>query len=140
MPLIGEAVVDGNARIVAELFDHLLREAAVFDRVVHLAEHAGGVLDAFLVADLRGRGIKEGRAGALVVSSNLKGAARAGGGLFEDERNVLADKSARFRPHALGLLEVDGEINEIVDLSRRVVNETEKAAAAKIHRHGMLQE
>ena len=52
MELVGEAVPDGDAGIGGQFFDPFLAVAAVFDAVEHAAEHAGGVLDGLLHADL----------------------------------------------------------------------------------------
>ena len=135
MPLVGETVKDGHARVGRKLFDRLLREAAVFDRVIHLAENACGILHAFLVTELRRLRIEERRVRTLVVSGDFKRSARARRGLFENERDVFAAEHLLFRAHALSFLEIDREVDEIVDFGGRMVNEREKTAVFEIERH-----
>ena len=138
MPFIGQAVVDRNAGVGSQLFNRFLLEAAELNGIKDLPEHTSRVLDAFLVTDLRRMGFKESGAGALVMRPYFKSTACAGGGLFKNKGDVFAFESLHFIAHALGLFKVNGEIDEIVDFSRRVVNEGKKAAAAKIHRHEKL--
>ena len=78
MPFIGEAVEDRNAGVLRELFHGLLGKAAVLDRVIDLPEHPGRILHALLVAELRGRRVKECRMRALIGRCHFKGAPRTG--------------------------------------------------------------
>ena len=70
--LVGQTVENRYTGVFPELLDHLLAVPAVLDRVVHPAQHAGGVLHGLLVADLRGRRIDVGDVGALVVGGHLE--------------------------------------------------------------------
>jgi len=54
--LIGQAVVDGNARELGKLPGGLLAEAAKLDGIVDAAEHPCRVLHGFLVTDLAAGG------------------------------------------------------------------------------------
>ena len=75
----------------------LLAGAAVLDRVIHPAQYPGGVLHRLLVPDLRRRRVDVGDVGALVVRRHLERAAGTGGGLLEDQRDVLARQALPVR-------------------------------------------
>ena len=53
VPGVGEPVVHRDAGVAGQGLDRLLGVAAVLDGVVHAAEHARGVLDRFLGAELQ---------------------------------------------------------------------------------------
>ena len=89
----------------------LLAEAAVLDRVVHAAEHAGGVLDRLLVAHVRAGGADEGDVRALVVGGDLERAARPGRVLLEDQRDLLADELLFLPALLLGRLQLGREVD-----------------------------
>ena len=76
----------------------LLAVAAVLDRVVDAAEHAGGVLHRLLVADLDPARPEVGHVGTLVVGGDLERGARPGRGLLEDDAMFLPfSRAARSR-------------------------------------------
>ena len=52
VPLVRETVVHGHAGVDGEFLDDGLRVPAVLDGVVHAAEHARGIPDRFLLADV----------------------------------------------------------------------------------------
>ncbi|CWN66066.1 Uncharacterised protein [Neisseria meningitidis] len=54
MELVGQPVEHGYARVFRQFFNNFLTETAIFDGIVHPAQHAGGVFDAFLMPDLAG--------------------------------------------------------------------------------------
>ena len=81
---VGQTVVDGHAGVRRQVADRLLGEAAVLDGVVHAPEHPRRVLDRFLLADVRSRGVQVGDVGALVVGRRLEGTTGAGRGLLEE--------------------------------------------------------
>ena len=72
--------------------------AAVLDRVIHPAQHRGGVGDRLLVPQLRAGRVQVGHVRALVVGADLERRAGAGGGLLEDQRDLLAPQArSRYR-------------------------------------------
>ncbi len=106
--LVGQPVEHRHPGVLRERLDVLLGRPAVLDRVVHPAEHAGGVLHRLLVPDLRRRRVDVGDVGALVVRRDLEGAARPGRGLLEDQRDVLAAQTLLLHAGVLGPLQVAG--------------------------------
>ncbi len=75
---VGETIPDRHTGVFRQLLHPRLFEAAVFDAVVHAAQHARGVPDGFLLAELRSGRVQIGHAGALVVGGHLEGAAGTG--------------------------------------------------------------
>ncbi|MOA18998.1 hypothetical protein D3C78_1393500 [compost metagenome] len=138
MVFVGQAVEHRHAGVLGQVFDDFLLEAAILDGVVHAPEHAGGVLHAFLVADLRGARIDVGDAGALIVGGHLEGAAGAGGGLFEDQRDVLAPEVLLLGAGVLGALEVARQVEEVTQLAGAVVHQAEQVAVVHVERHDGL--
>ena len=90
--LVGQPVPDRHAGELREHLHDVLVEAAVLDAVIQPAQHTGGVLDRFLVAHLRRLRVEIRHVGALVVGGDLEAAAGAGGGLLEDEADLLPAK------------------------------------------------
>ena len=88
------------------------------------------------MTDLRRARFEIRRVGALVIGGDFEGGTRAGGGLFEDEGDVLAEEALRFVAETLRLLQIGGKLDEVVDFGGRVVNETQKAAVLEIDGHG----
>ena len=97
--LVGQAVPHGHARVFCQRLDRGLRKAAVLDAVEHAPEHARRVGHALLIAHLTAGGVKIHGVHAKVGRRHLKGAARAGAGLFKQQRHVFA-RAQRVR-HAL---------------------------------------
>lgn len=116
MEFIGKAIPHGHARILGERFDDLLPIAAVFDAVEHAPEHARGVLDRFLIADLRTRRVEIGNRHAQIVAGYLERTTRTRGGLLEDENHVLALKIAMWNASMLLFLEILSQIDQANDL------------------------
>ena len=102
--------------------------AAVFDAVVHAPEHAGGVFDAFFVADLAAARLEIGYLGALVVGGDFKGAAGAGGGFFKDQRDVFAAQALGFAAGFFGGFQFGGQIEQGVDLVGGEIGKFEQVA------------
>ena len=120
--LVGQAVPHGHPGVVGQVFHDLLAVAAVLDAVKHAAQHPGGVGDGLLLADLAARGVQVGHFHAQIVSGDLKAAAGAGGGLFKDQGDVLARQLVVVADAGLFLgLEVGGEVQQLLDLGRGVV-------------------
>ncbi len=136
--LIGEAIPHRDAGVLGQLSDYALAEAAVLDAVVHAAEDPGRVLHRFLVADLRPAGSQVGDVRALVVGGDLEGAARAGRGLLEDERDVLALEALFFLTLLLGRLQLLREFEKVENLFARIVLEGEEAPIPQVYRHRSL--
>ena len=121
MIFVGQPVEDRHAGVFRQVLDRLLRIAAEFDGVVHATEHARGVLDRFLVADLRSGRIEIGDMGALVVAGDLECAARPRRGLLEDQDDLLALEMLLLGARVFGALEVAGEIEQVVKLPLREI-------------------
>ena len=128
MEFVGEAVPHGDAGILGELFHGRLGESAVLDAVEHPSQHASRVLHRFLDADLGAGGTQVGHMRALVVGGHLEGATGAGGGLLEDEGDVLAGHRGTFGALPLGALEVAGEVQQVLDFRRGEVEQFEETA------------
>ncbi|KGW79196.1 hypothetical protein Y046_3834 [Burkholderia pseudomallei MSHR2990] len=135
MVFVGEPVEDGHARVVRELLDDLLAEATVLDRVVHPPEHARRVPHAFLVADLRRSRIDVRDVRALIVCGDFERAARAGRGLLEDERDVLAQQARLLGAAVLRALEIPREVEQIAQLARVVVDQAQQVAVVQVEAH-----
>ena len=105
VPLVGEAVVDGDAGVAGQLLDILLGVAAELDGVVHAAEHPGRVGDRLLVTQLRAGRVQVGDVRPLVVRRDLERGPRPRRGLLEDERDLLAVEVAGLGPRVLGRLQ-----------------------------------
>jgi hypothetical protein len=106
--LVGEPVEHRYPGVFCQLLDDLLPRPAVLDRVVHAAEHTCGVLHRLFVTDLRGSGVDVGHVGTLVVRRDLERATRAGGGLLEDEGNILAGQAVSPVPRVLRVFQIAG--------------------------------
>ena len=129
MELVGQAVPDRNTGVMGQIFHDLLPIAAVLDAVKHPAQHPGGVGNGFLFADLAARRVKVGDLHAQIVSGNLKAAAGAGGGLFKDQGDVLACQLLIVADAGLFPgLQVSGQIEQLLDLGRGVVQKLQKTA------------
>ena len=140
MEFVGQAVPDGNAGVLCQLFDDILAEAAVLDTVIEPAEDARGVGDVLFVAELDVVLSEVFGVSALVYGGDGKGAACAGRRLLEDERDGLALKkvSDASVPYlGIGVLKepVRCEVKEVIDLFGRVVLKRDEMTVAKIYRH-----
>ena len=87
---VGEAVPHGHAGPLSQVLHHLLGIAPVLDAVEEAAQHFGGILQGLLLAHLRAARVQVGDMGALLGGGNLKRAPGPGGGLFEEQHDVLA--------------------------------------------------
>ena len=128
--LVGQAVPHRHAGVLAQDFHQLLAEAAVLDPIVHAPQHPGGVFHRFLVTDLRAGWSQVGDLGALVVSRHFEGAASAGGGLFEDQGDVLALQPGLLVAAVLGCLQVSGKLEQELELFGGEIELLEKVAVA----------
>ena len=133
--LVGEAVPHGHARMVGQLLHQVLAEAAVLDAVIHPAQHPGGVGDGLLLAHLAAAGLQIRHAHAQVHTGHLEGAPGPGGGLFKQQHDVLPLQPAVGHTGALHILEIFGQVQQIADLRRGVVQQLQKASASDIHSH-----
>jgi hypothetical protein len=87
-----------------------LVEAAVLDAVEHAAEHACGVPDRFLAAELGLAGAEVADVRPLVMRRDLERRPSAGGGLLEDQGDipprqpvlVVTEAEALFGPEVTG--------------------------------------
>ena len=62
------------------------------------------------MTDLGTGGLQVGYVGSLVVGANLEGAASTGGGLFEDQGDVLALEVLNLAAFLLSSLEFSGQV------------------------------
>ena len=123
MPFVRQSIKHRDTGVCGKLFHRPLREAAVLERVIHFTEHPGRVLHAFLVSELRRRGVKERRVCALVRRRDLKGASGPGRGLLKNQRDIFPDETRHFVPAPLRALQIFREIEKIGDFFRRMVAE-----------------
>ena len=72
MEFICQAVPDRDSRVLGEIFDNRLLEAAILDTVIHSSENACRISDALLLADLRSGRVKEGGMHTEIGCSNFK--------------------------------------------------------------------
>ena len=112
--LSGKAVPDGNAGVFGQLLDGGLVKAAVLDAVEHAAEDASGVFHALLDANLATGGAEIGDVCTLVLGANLESAAGAGGGLLENQGDVLAFEVGLLGTGIFGAFQVASQVEEIV--------------------------
>ena len=104
MPGVGQPVPHRHPGLCREDLHGLLGEATVLDAVEHTAEHAGGVLDRLLLAEVGLAGPQVADVRSLVVRGDLERRPGPGGGLLEDQRDVppfeapLAEAELLLRP------------------------------------------
>ena len=132
---VGQAVPDRHTGVGPQLFDDLLAVAAVFDAVIHAAQHPGGVLHGLLVTDLGTARAEVGDLGALVEGRHFERTAGAGGGLLENQGNVLADQMLALIATVFGFLQVDGQIDHVLDFARGEVQQFQEVTVTQIKSH-----
>ena len=118
MGFVRQAVIDRHAGMRGERLGLILREAAIFDAVIHTAENARRVFHRLLLADLCSGRAEIGDVRALVVGGDLEAGSGARRVLLEDQGDVLAPQSLFFVAAILGLLERGGEPQQKADLVR----------------------
>ena len=125
--LVRETIPDRHIAVLCKLLYEILAEAAVLDAVVHTAQHACGIRDRLLAADLRTGRSEVSRAHAQVGRRHLEGAARSRRVLLEDQGDVLT-REARpvqglswLRTGLLLRLQTGSHIEEIIDFLRCIV-------------------
>ena len=135
VPVVGEAVVDRHPGKRGKLLDHGLLGAAILDRVEEPPQHPRRVLDGLLVADLRGLGLQEGGGRPLVGCGHLERGPGAGGGFLKDQRDVAAREATLLGPCSLGSLEFGGQVEQVSDLLRTLLDQAQQAAAPQVNCH-----
>ena len=90
------------------------------------------------MADLRAGRVEVGGEGALVVGGHLEGAARAGRGLLEDQRDVLAPQPGLLGAGVLGGLQLGGEVEQEAELLSREVELLEEVPVPEVRGHAGL--
>ncbi len=85
-----------------------------------------------------GLGIEERDVRAFVIGSGLEGAAGAGGGLLEEQNDVLAGEQVAADAGALLRLQIGGGVEHIADLIGGEILQREKRTAFEINRHGIV--
>ena len=136
VPLVGQTVPHRHAGQGGELLDLGLLVTAVLDAVEHAAQDPGGVRHGLLVTHLGARGVQVGDVGALVVGTDLEGAAGARRGLLEDEGDVPAFQVTNLLSGLLGRLELGGQLDERHPLGGGEVELLEEAAALEAGEDG----
>ena len=127
--------IEDTARVLGRFYDGIEFRGFAQTDVEDLAENAGGVLDGLLLAHLGGTGIKVGHAHAEIHGADLEGAAGARGSLLEQQHDVLALEVAVRGAGALEVLEVLGELQQVLDLLGGEVEQAEERTTAEIDRH-----
>ena len=135
MPLSGQAIPYRHASVGGQIFNVSLGKAAELDAVIHAAENASGVLNGLLLAHLRAVGIKIGDAHAQIHCANFECATGTGGGLLEEQNDVLALEVTMRNARALHIFEVLGELQQVFDLLGGEVEQTEERTTRKINTH-----
>ena len=129
MGLIGQTVPHRDPRISAQFFHNLLGKAAVFNTIKHPAQNPRRVCNAFLFADLRAGGVEIGDPHAQIMAGHLKGTARAGTGLFKNQRNIFSPEHIMGNPLLLLCFQLRCQIKQAPDFLRRAVQQFEKISA-----------
>ena len=135
MEFVGQAVPHRYARVFTQLFNNRLAVAAVFDTVIHTPQHAGGVFHRLFMADLRSAWAEVGHLRTLVKRAHFEGAAGAGGGFFKDQGDVFADQGLLFASGFFGRFQLDGEVDQVLDLRRGVVQQFQEVAVFQVDGH-----
>ena len=132
VPLVGEAVVDGDPGEAGQLLHILLSGSPELDGVVHPPEHPCCVGDRLLVPELGARRIEVGHVRALVEGGDLEGRPRTGGGLLEDEGDLLALEPLGFVARILRGLQCLGQRQEVAQLLRLEIDLLHEAPVAQV--------
>ena len=135
MELIRQAVPHGYAGILGQFLHDLLVKAPVLNAVVHPAQDPGGVGNALLFAHLAAAGIQIGDPQAKVHAGHLEGAAGSGGGFLKEQNDVLSLQIAVRDTVTLHIFELLGQVQQIPDLLRCVVQQLQKMSATNIYAH-----
>ena len=132
---VGQAVPDGNAGILGQILNHRLLEAAVLDTVEHAAQNLGGVLQGLLLAHLGRTGIQEGDAHAQIASADFESAAGSGGGLLEQQNDLLVAQPLVLNAVVLHSLELGRQVEQIVDLVGGEIQQGQEASSSNVQSH-----
>ena len=135
MELVGQAVPHRNTGVMGQLLHDLLPIAPVLNAVKHAAQHAGGVGNALLLADLAAGGVQIGHLHPQIMGGHLKAAPGAGGGLFKNQRDVAAVQGVVGNVCLLLGLQVRGQVQQALDLFRGKIQQLQKVSALQIHCH-----
>jgi hypothetical protein len=63
---------------------------------------------------------------------HFKGAAGAGGGFFKNQGDVFPDQGLLFAPGFFGGFQLNGEVDQVLDLRRGVVQQFEEIAVFRL--------
>ncbi len=111
--------------------------AAIFDAVIHAAQHAGGVFHRLFMANLRAAWAEIGDLRALGRTRPLRRRSGCGWRFFQRSGRCFSRPRVCFsRPAFFGGLELDGEVNQVLDLRRGVVQQFQEVAVFKVNGHG----
>ena len=132
VPFVGQAVEYRHACIFRQLFNDGLFETAVFNRVIHAAQHAGGVFHAFFMTDLRRSGVNVSYLRALVVSGHFKRATSAGRSFFKNQGNVFAFQGLLFCASVFSAFQIARQIQQEADFLFGVVNQAQQMTVVQI--------
>ena len=90
------------------------------------------------MANLRTAWAEVGDLRALVERTHFEGAAGAGGGFFKDQGDVFPDQGLFFASGFFGGLQLDGEIDQVLDLRRGVVQQFQEVVVFQVNGHGEI--
>ena len=131
--LVRQPVPDAHAGVFRQILHDLLPIAAVLDAVKHAAEHARGVGDALLFADLRALRVEIDRVHTEIGRRHLEAAAGAGAGFFKNEGDVLALAEAVRDARLFLRLQISRKAEDFRNFRRREVQQREKVFAFERH-------
>ena len=132
VPFVGQAVEHGHACIFRQLFNDGLFETAVFNRVIHAAQHAGGVFHAFFMTDLRRSRVNVSYLRTLVVSGYFKRATGTGRSFFKNQGNVFAFQGLLFCASVFSAFQIARQIQQEADFLFSVVNQAQQMTVVQI--------
>ena len=88
--LVGQTVPHRNARILGQLLDDFLAEAAVLNAVIHPAQNLRGVRDGLLLSHLAAARVEIGHAHTKVPARDFERAACARRRFLKQQNNIFA--------------------------------------------------
>ncbi len=118
--------------MLGEGLDVGLAVPPVLDGVVHPAQDPRRVGDGLLVTDLRPGGSEVGDVRTLVVRRYLESGHGSGGGLLEDEGDLLSRQSLRLGPRVLRGLQGLRQVEEVPHLVGLEVDLLEEAPTFQV--------
>ncbi len=128
-----QAIPNHHTGVFGEILHDVLTVTAVFDTVVHTAQHTGGIGDALLLTHLGTRRAEVSHLRTLVVGTHFERAASTRGVLFKKKYDVLALEHLFLLSRFLVRLQACGEFHEPGYLLRSEIEQFQKISAFDIH-------